>query len=584
MFAIIALGLVVLMPLIIYSINQKSALGQHIENINKAANEIVYLDEVLTNSARMYVFTQAPSWIARYDKHAARLDDVLADAEQLDDVIAEAIRATSDVNGELIAIETQAFLLASEGKQDIARQLMFNQLYEELKKQYSDSVLLALQKAEELAKSSYADNQAMVTQALISIFVVLVVAFISTLFYLFRHFYHTDVHHNHLMDSLQEKVSDLENSKQELIKANSSKSLFLANMSHEIRTPMNGIYGNLQLLQETQLSEEAKQVVENATQSAKMLSLIVNDILDFSKIEANKLSIEKAVFDFRAIISEIEHMFAKSCADKGIHYQISNHLSNAHRIGDSLRIKQIILNLVSNAVKFTHQGEVVLEVTESAESNIITIRVRDTGIGMGKNALDVLFKQFEQADNSTTRNYGGTGLGMPIVKSLIDLMKGTIDVESETGKGTHITVQLPLDIAANTVSTQGEDNDWASLKGAKILVAEDNKVNQAVVSAMLKSVGCEMTLVENGQLAVDWCEQNQVDLILMDIHMPELDGIGACRAIKSKYPSLPIVALTASVLKGDVEQYKAAGFDHVVGKPIDKNRLFWVMDNHLKDK
>jgi PAS domain S-box-containing protein len=364
--------------------------------------------------------------------------------------------------------------------------------------------------------------------------------------------------------------------------ANQAKSAFLANMSHEIRTPMNGVYGTLQLLKGEQLSEKGRGFINNAEYSCKNLLTIINDILDFSKIEAGQLNVENLPFSLKSVVEKISSDMLPLAINKNITFEVNSQLTHDMWIGDPVRVGQVMLNLTSNAVKFTEQGKVTLSLSlQQSSTDTLVIEVLDTGIGMDKKAMDNLFSRFSQADDSTTRKYGGTGLGLSITQSLVHLMGGQISVDSKINQGTTIRVMLPLKKAQATTEGLGLTSTPESklnLKGKHILIAEDNTINQAIIEAMLEPYNPTLTMVANGEEAVQSALANRPDLILMDIQMPVKDGVTACQEILVFMPDIPIVALTANVMTQDIETYLQAGFVAHLGKPYEIS----VLEEKLK--
>ena len=360
-----------------------------------------------------------------------------------------------------------------------------------------------------------------------------------------------------------------------------SKSDFLANMSHEIRTPMNAILGGLQLLENTSLPDELRVVLKNASYSGQSLLTIINDILDYSKIESNQLQLEKASFSLTEVLDSITYDLDSLVSEKRIGFTVNKDESyNEYWIGDLVRVKQIILNLSSNAVKFTDKGSVKInassKVFEGKEA--IYLEVVDSGIGMSKEVTEHIFERFTQADTSTTRKYGGTGLGMSITISLVKMMGGEIDIQSKQGLGTTVTIKLPLPKANNIADKAPKKSFKApNLKGKKILIAEDNNINQVLIKAMMAKTNADITIVENGLLAFEAVQLELFDLVFMDIHMPVMDGIEANQQIKTILPNLPIIALTANVMDKDVKHYYQQGFIFHVPKPIDINELYGTL-------
>lgn len=370
--------------------------------------------------------------------------------------------------------------------------------------------------------------------------------------------------------------------------ANVSKSAFLANMSHEIRTPMNGVLGALQVLDRNIDDPKDKDQVSKSLYSARTLLTIINDILDYSKIEAGKLELENIPVSIRQIVESI-------CSDlypitKKKHLDLQIKIADGFTdnwVGDAVRIRQILLNLASNAVKFTTNGkvEIIAKQVVMGSRPVLEFLVKDTGIGMDQKGIRALFERFEQADSSTSRSYGGTGLGMAIAKNLIDLMKGQIYVTSEQGKGSEFRVILPLEQCEQEYVVESDCYKGVvpDLRGKRILIAEDNEINQHIVARMLEETHATLVFANDGVEAISAFQEQAPDIILMDIQMPNLDGIRACRRILQYDPDCKIVALTANVMKDDLKRYRLEGFNEHIGKPIDMSSLYQTLNRLLAD-
>lgn len=369
--------------------------------------------------------------------------------------------------------------------------------------------------------------------------------------------------------------------------ANRAKSAFLATMSHEIRTPLNGVIGMAQAMHAAELSPDQRERLGVIRDSGALLLAVLNDVLDLSKIEAGQLEIEAIEFDLDELMRGARSAFTDLAHRKGLSFRVNvDPIAQGGYVGDPTRLRQILYNLISNAVKFTETGEVSVEI--SFAEGRLRFEVCDTGIGMTPRQVEQLFTRFNQGDVSTTRRFGGTGLGLAICRELAEMMGGDIDVRTAPGVGSAFSVRVPLEPALRERPLAPEPGfaQEADAPVLRVLAAEDNPVNQLVLKALLQQVGVVPVLVENGRLAVEAWARQDWDLILMDMHMPEMDGLTAVRAIRAAETGegrvrTPIIALTANAMTHQLAEYALNGLDGHVAKPIEAARLFAAIEASL---
>lgn len=394
--------------------------------------------------------------------------------------------------------------------------------------------------------------------------------------------------------TVTKRTAELNKAMQAAQASNQAKSIFLASMSHEIRTPLNGVLGMAEALSETSLSSEQAEMAATIVESGGILLSVLNDILDVSKIEAGQMEIENIPFDLSALFAATKQLYALKAAEKNLVFDI--HLSPAAQTwitGDPVRLRQVAGNLISNAIKFTANGHVLVDVdlVQADQGLKLIVRVTDSGTGISKHKLDDLFQPFNQLDPSVNREYGGTGLGLAISRQICNLMNGDIRVESEFGTGSVFTATFSV-APAKTVETalpQTDQHSQEILASQKwrILVAEDNRTNQLVLSKQLKDFDLDLTFVGNGQLAVDSALEGEYDMILMDINMPHMGGVDATINIRHHETCLgraaiPIIALTANSMTHQITGYLASGMNGHLSKPLKKAILLRTLADTLQ--
>ncbi len=392
-------------------------------------------------------------------------------------------------------------------------------------------------------------------------------------------------------------ISQRKKDAEELLRAQKTKELFLANISHEIRTPINGIAGMATLLSQNPNSKDRVTYLNAISSAADNLKVIINDILDLASIESGKLKFEEIGFNLTDLVNSMIDSFRVQATEKNLKlWYAMDAGTNTILMGDPVRLNQILINLISNAIKFTNEGEIKINFSTEKEKSgklLLKFDVTDTGIGIPKEKLKKIFESFSQADASVTRKYGGTGLGLTIVKQLVKLQHGSIKVHSEEGKGSTFSVAIPYKIgnAENIIQVSGlkrKGKDFVnSLSKVNLLLVEDNDINRLYASNILKGWGCNFQLAENGYVAIEQVKSHDFDLILMDIQMPVMDGFETTKAIRSMDTAksqVPIIALTANATRKDIEKCLTSGMNDYVAKPFTPDDLYKVMVKYVKSE
>jgi signal transduction histidine kinase/CheY-like chemotaxis protein len=396
-----------------------------------------------------------------------------------------------------------------------------------------------------------------------------------------------------LIKELEQANKNETEARQEALESANVKEQFLANMSHEIRTPINSVIGFTNLLQKTNLAEEQHQFVNLIQSASENLLTIINDILDISKIEAGMLRIEKNPFSLRGLCNSIETMFYHKAREKNLSFSlyIQDNIPDT-LTGDAVRLTQILVNLISNAIKFTQKGGISINITslpQTGDNVRLRFSVKDSGIGILTDKLDEIFERFQQGETDTTRKYGGTGLGLSIVRNLVQLQGGQISVDSDPGKGTEFIFDIeyslvPVGEAMSSSFSDKTEINAGAFPDARVLVVEDNAMNQLLIKFTFQSWKVNFELADNGLKAIEWLQRETFHLVLLDIQMPLMDGYATVQAIRKELKSdIPVIAMTAHALAGEREKCLSYGMNDYISKPIHEKELYNLLKRYLAD-
>jgi signal transduction histidine kinase/CheY-like chemotaxis protein len=570
--------------------NSQSVRTIQVDNlINDIINEIFVIDDqsrnfVTTNDSRLFQHLQDTLNLLENDKKIIQQLAVYNDSNRL--LITQ---FTSLIERKTAPARKISSIISTEEKAAI-----ISDLTSDLNKQVADSIYtmaldiqLKFEKDLEttIIKNELLSDKVLSLGKILGLISILAICILATIIILRLLKYYQLIRALHQAKLQTEKAANI-------------KEQFLSNMSHEIRTPINSVIGFTSLLQKSKMTNEQGQFVGLIKSASENLLNIVNDILDISKIEAGMLHFDKNPFSLRELCYSVEMMFYHSTTEKGLLYEwvIDENVPEI-LAGDKERLTQVLNNLVNNAIKFTEKGGITIHISLSELKDqiaVIQISVKDTGIGIQSDMLESIFNRFEQAETNNTKKFGGTGLGLSIVKKLVTMQGGNIIATSDPGSGSEFRLKIPFDLVQEDTISKVKFgaiknicpiNGTKNLAGNKVLAAEDNKMNQMLLTYIFQQWELDFDIVDNGQIAIEFLQKNSYDLLLMDIQMPVMDGYSATTYIRNELKEdIPIIAMTAKVLPGEREKCQGLGMNHYISKPINEDILYDVLMTYISGK